>query len=561
MPHAGARWSDGLSPDEILVRAGRIGWCVHAIVVGLCAAGLGMLQLSVIAIGLAGFGIPLSLLIACMIVFRYSQTAYFVLTGLAGIMWGALALAVSRSGDETALLFVTLAIGGTAAAAIAIQFPRPWLAATSLTPALAGLTLAHLVSPPPLGLVIAPMVLIYGLLLGLLARYMSEIFRANRRLAAQLAEQVDALGEAVAERDRAMAIKERLLRHAGHDMRQALHAVTFVLHFLRDQKLTAETRDLVARGQRSLDVLGGLFQSLQDISQIKDERVRVRTETVELGALLHRATAPLAGHARLRNVNLSVHASRARIETDPLLLQRIVQNIGANAVKFACSRVIIGARRRQGVWQIDIVDDGPGIPLKRQGEIFEEFTQLQPGSAETPGLGLGLAIVKELTGKLGLSVQVGSRLGYGTRFTVSGWPVETHPQIAPPDLPACAVLCRTPPDAETRRVLDLARAWGYRVQILASDDAARTTPDSLTADVFLAVDGLETELGQSLLSSRASQLILLNAAADTRTPHNGILRLKTGWRPAQLRSALMSRSTAPADAGGEDPGPSDHPDR
>ena len=360
-------WSDGLSPDEILVRAGRIGWLVHAVVVGLAALGLNALDMPQVAVGLAATGIPLSLVIAAIMFRGFNLAAYFVLTGLAGIMWGTLALAVAPSGLGEATLFVTLVIGGTAAAAIAIQFPRPWLVATSLAPALTGLTIAHLLPATPLGLSIAPMVLIYGLLLALLARYMREIFNANLRLTAQLSEQVDALGRAVEERDRATAVKQRLLRHTGHDMRQALHAVKFVLHFLRDQRLSDETRELVTRGQRSLDVLGGLFQSIQDISQIQSERIEVRHEPVVLGSLLRRATSTLAGEARQREIALHVIPSTARVETDPLLLQRIVQNIAANAVKFAGSRVVIGVRRRAGRFTIEILDDGPGIPRGAPG--------------------------------------------------------------------------------------------------------------------------------------------------------------------------------------------------
>ena len=545
MPEAGAKWSDGLSPDEILVRAGRIGWLVHAIVVGLCALGLALLKLPSVAICVAGLGIPLSLSIAAMTLLRYNLPAYFAMTGLAGTMWGGLALAVVPSASDVALLFVTLVIGGTAAAAIAIQFPQPWLAATSLTPALTGLTLAHLLSPPPLGPAVAPMVLIYGLLLGLLARYINDIFRANRQLASQLAERVEALAKAVAERDRAMAVKERLLRHTGHDMRQALHAVTFVLHFLRDQRLTPETRDLVARGQRSLDVLGGLFQSIQDISQIKNERIYVRAETVELGTLMHHATASLSGHARLRNVRLTVLPSRAVIETDPLLLQRVVQNIGANAVKFARSRVIVGARRRQGQWQIDFVDDGPGIPLERQDEIFEEFTQLQCGNGEVPGLGLGLAIVKELTEKLGLTVSIASRLGGGTRFSVSGWPAQTRRPSPADHVSTCLVLCQPVPHPETWRAIELMREWGYLVHIRDVHEAV-AGQDARDADVILAADGLETEAGLAFLSARAEQVILLNGAIDKEGVGGGMLKLKTGWRPAQLRSALMTRARTAA---------------
>ncbi|MED5550865.1 MAG: HAMP domain-containing sensor histidine kinase [Pseudomonadota bacterium] len=534
-------WSDGLSPDEILVRAGRIGWLVHAVVVGLAALGLNALDMPQVAVGLAATGIPLSLVIAAIMFRGFNLAAYFVLTGLAGIMWGTLALAVAPSGLGEATLFVTLVIGGTAAAAIAIQFPRPWLVATSLAPALTGLTIAHLLPATPLGLSIAPMVLIYGLLLALLARYMREIFNANLRLTAQLSEQVDALGRAVEERDRATAVKQRLLRHTGHDMRQALHAVKFVLHFLRDQRLSDETRELVTRGQRSLDVLGGLFQSIQDISQIQSERIEVRHEPVVLGSLLRRATSTLAGEARQREIALHVIPSTARVETDPLLLQRIVQNIAANAVKFAGSRVVIGVRRRAGRFTIEILDDGPGIPRERQDEIFEEFTQLQPGTGEAPGLGLGLAIVRELSGKLGLEVSVDSRLGAGTRFAIGGWPVQGTDLPVRGTAAICALVSRGEPDPDLRRAARLAGEWGYRVVEVDSTVQVLSSPKP---DIVIVASDVDIDQALALTGGRLQRTVVLGrpVAADGSGP---ALHLAAGWRPAQLRSAVMSCLRAP----------------
>ena len=120
-------------------------------------------------------------------------------------------------------------------------------------------------------------------------------------------------------------------------------------------------------------------------------------------------------------------ADLAAIPSDPQLLRRVLQNLVANAVRYAPSidgrkaKVLVGCRRRQGQAVLEVWDNGPGIPADKQPLIFKEFVRLPQNLPATQerGLGLGLAIVDRIARMLGHGVTVHSEPGRGSRFSVA----------------------------------------------------------------------------------------------------------------------------------------------
>jgi signal transduction histidine kinase len=95
---------------------------------------------------------------------------------------------------------------------------------------------------------------------------------------------------------------------------------------------------------------------------------------------------------------------------------RILENLTANAIKFARSRVLLSARVRDNEVHIDVRDDGWGISPGNLDKVFEAFYQEEATlDAERHGFGLGLAIVKRLADALDCKVRVDSLPGRGTR--------------------------------------------------------------------------------------------------------------------------------------------------
>ncbi len=104
------------------------------------------------------------------------------------------------------------------------------------------------------------------------------------------------------------------------------------------------------------------------------------------------------------------------VVSDRALLERIVSNLVANAIQHTdTGRVLIGARPRGERVRAEVLDTGPGIPAAQAQELFEDFRH---GKASRSGFGLGLGIVRRLSSLLGHEVEVTSKLGRGSRFSI-----------------------------------------------------------------------------------------------------------------------------------------------
>jgi len=149
--------------------------------------------------------------------------------------------------------------------------------------------------------------------------------------------------------------------------------------------------------------------------------------------------------------------------------------------------------------RFDVVDSGPGIPPERQGRIFEERYQLAPRGAGRPvGSGLGLAIVERLARLLRCPVELESRMGSGSRFSVS---VERapagligidhlRPSIAPDDpLRGTSVVVLDDDELVLEGMAGLLRRWGCEVltgtdveQLVSQLSAGARIPDLIVCD-------------------------------------------------------------------------------
>lgn len=129
-------------------------------------------------------------------------------------------------------------------------------------------------------------------------------------------------------------------------------------------------------------------------------------------------TARLAHENRVR---LSIVPSSAVVVSDPTAVEVILRNLAVNAVFFARGgRTLIGCRRRGGALQVQVWDDGPGIPPQDQEIVFEPLRKLNAsGDDLLQGLGLGLTIARDLAGALGHGLELRSGPAGGTVFSLT----------------------------------------------------------------------------------------------------------------------------------------------
>ena len=214
--------------------------------------------------------------------------------------------------------------------------------------------------------------------------------------------------------------KSRFLAAASHDLRQPLQTLSLLQGILAKKVRDAELVNLVLRLEEALDAMSGMLDSLLDINQLEAGIVRPQVVTFPVKELLERLRNEFAYHAETRGLGWRVISCGLFVSSDPRLLEQMIRNLLSNAVKYTESgKVLLGCRRRGDRLRIEVWDTGPGVPKEQLQAIFEEFHQLDNAARErNRGLGLGLAIVQRLAHLLGHAVDVRSRVGKGSAFSV-----------------------------------------------------------------------------------------------------------------------------------------------
>ena len=239
-----------------------------------------------------------------------------------------------------------------------------------------------------------------------LERAMADLSQKNRELA-----------EARTAADEANRSKTRFLRAASHDLLQPLSAARLYLAALSDTAMSEDQADLVARLSSAFESVETLMNAVLDISRLDGGQIALHRQPVALGDLFRRLDAEFTPLAQAGGLTLRFVPIAAMVDSDPVLLRRIAQNLISNAVKYTRQGgVVVSARRRQDRCWLTISDTGPGIPLRDQDRIFEEFQRLDHDGA--PGMGLGLSIVRLACTRLGHPIAMWFRPGRGTRFRI-----------------------------------------------------------------------------------------------------------------------------------------------
>lgn len=230
----------------------------------------------------------------------------------------------------------------------------------------------------------------------------------------------NALEMAERQAQRANAAKSRFLAAASHDLRQPLQTLALVQGLLTKIITEDKARSLVVRLGETLDAMTGMLNTLLDINQIEAGEVCPNMVSTPLNGLLTRMREEFSYHAQARNLSLRVVPCGLSILSDPRLLEPILRNLLANAVKYTPQgKVLLGCRRHEETLCIEIWDTGIGIPDTELQTIFEEYHQLDNAARErSRGLGLGLSIVRRLGKLLGHRIRVRSQPGKGSVFSV-----------------------------------------------------------------------------------------------------------------------------------------------
>lgn len=357
-------------------------------------------------------------------------------------------------------------------------------------------------------------------------RYTAATFRD---ITAQV-EGTRALAIAKAEAERADQAKSRFLAAASHDLRQPVQSLMLLLSVIERQVAGQPKAVEVTRMMRAaVDGLHGLLNSVLDISRLDAGVVAPVVECVDLGEIISKLAAEYEPKAASMALKLRCVSQDLRARTDPALLGRALRNLLENALRYTrTGGVLLGVRRRGGFARIDVIDTGVGIPEDKLADIFEEFHQLDnPGRNLEQGLGLGLAIVHRLAELLGTKVEVKSRVGRGSRFSLS-FPLhhETNPideDRTTVDDPGGRILIVEDNSIVLQGLELVLKQLGYETFLAISSDAALAVAatanarfDAIVTDQRLGkgLSGIETAREIQRRAGRAIPTLVLTGDTD-----------------------------------------------
>ena len=214
--------------------------------------------------------------------------------------------------------------------------------------------------------------------------------------------------------------KTRFLAAASHDILQPLNAARLYVTSLVERQNGGEDSRLVENIDDSLEAIEEILGALLDISRLDAGAMTTSLTSFKIGDLMRSLEIEFAPIARAKGLELTFVPCSLPVQSDRLLLRRLLQNLISNAIKYTPrGRVLVGCRRRGESLRIGIYDTGVGIPVLKRGEIFKEFHRLEQGARIARGLGLGLSIVERLARVLGHGIALDSNAGGGSFFSVT----------------------------------------------------------------------------------------------------------------------------------------------
>lgn len=263
----------------------------------------------------------------------------------------------------------------------------------------------------------------------------SQIRELNARLAMR-AEEAEA----------ANSTKSKFLANMSHEIRTPMNAILGLVYLLQHHSLTPESRELVTKIDGAGKTLLGIINDILDFSKIEAGKLELEKSPFDLARLFDDVATIMGIAAGPKNIELVISPAQlaSQIIGDPLRLQQILINLTSNAIKFTHQGYVrVAASVEQQCedrinLKFVVEDSGIGIPIDKQEQIFNAFSQADNSTTRRyGGSGLGLAITKRLVELMGGQIALdsipdkGSRFSFSIEFTLDQSQEEKSPHHVP----------------------------------------------------------------------------------------------------------------------------------
>ena len=230
--------------------------------------------------------------------------------------------------------------------------------------------------------------------------------------------------------------REEFVANVSHELRTPLSLIKGYAETLLDgarnnPEVAERFLRVIERNAQRLDLL---IQDLLTISALESGRVTLNLEPVALRTLAEKVFVDLKSRATTRTVRLVNELPELAVRGDADRLEQVLGNLVDNAVKYGRDGGLVtvgGCAAENGMVEVFVRDDGPGIPAEAMERVFERFYRVDKGrSREQGGTGLGLSIVKHIVQSHGGKVWAESEPGKGAAFFFT-LPMATHATPSP----------------------------------------------------------------------------------------------------------------------------------
>ncbi len=213
-------------------------------------------------------------------------------------------------------------------------------------------------------------------------------------------------------------MKEQVFRAVAHDLRAPLLGLQGYLYILQSGKVTEEEKkqylDLMNQAARNLSTL---LEDVLDVSRIQAGVMTPQKENVDILALAQQAADSLRPTAQEKGLELTVSGEPIHLSADPKLFQRVLTNLLSNAIKFTEKGFVrLATTQDETCYHITVADSGIGMTLQEVKGLFQKFHQVH---TDKPGYGLGLFISRQIIEAHGGTLDVSSKPGEGSSFTIT----------------------------------------------------------------------------------------------------------------------------------------------
>lgn len=245
------------------------------------------------------------------------------------------------------------------------------------------------------------------------AEFQARVFERQAR------RELEVSNQKLLELDR---LKSEFFANISHEIRTPLTLTLGAFQTLSKTQLSEDVGDLVKGGIRNASRLLFLINELLDLAKFDSGRATLRKRCLDFAALV-RGVVINFDSSSIRRIHLKGLTEPVAMEADARQLKKVLYNLLSNAFKFSdpqTGQVWIRLAAKDQFIELEVEDNGIGIPREQLARIFDRFTQVEGGATRRyEGSGIGLALVKEIVALHGGTIAVESDLERGSIFTIT----------------------------------------------------------------------------------------------------------------------------------------------